>query len=171
MTSNLICQCLSGASIVTKGKSMGLEKILSSLREKKGDSSFVSERTFILERGVALYVPFATVCFVFALDDKRCTLETGEDMGAKKKRKKKDDVKYAHHIWIPVMSEFDAKQDCLQVAWTFSQLTVKQSALKKSWVESSGFERWMKMLHAVAEKQAATKDVVETTKVAASDTE
>ena len=168
LTGTLLCQCASGETIVNKSKSKGLDKMLHTLREKKGSDSFAGERTFVLERGVALYVPFATVCFVFALDDKRCTLDTGEPP---KRRKKNDGITYAHHVWIPVMSELDAEKPDDQVAWAFSHLTVMQGVLRKSQIEATGWDVWMKALSEVAAKRAASKMVTDSKKVVESDSD
>ena len=149
-----MCQCASGETIVNKCKSKGLDKMLHTLREKKGSDSFIGERTFVLERGMALYVPFATVCFVFALDDKRCTLDRGE--APKSRRKKNDGVTYSHHIWIPVMSFLDVEKPDAQVAWAFSQMTVQQGVLRKSQIEDTGFDVWMKALNEVVSKRVAS---------------
>lgn len=160
LTGTLLIATVRSSTIITKGKSKGLEQLLSQLSKKKGENSFESENLYVLERGVGLFVPCGSVAFVFALHDGRSTKQKPEEVGQPKKRRRKAHVQeYASHVWIPCMSENDASvHDAAVISWTFSQLTVSQSQMKQQYKDSSGFAKWMESLGYIAQQQSKKKD-------------
>ena len=158
LTGSILVATVSGETIVTKGQSKGIEKLLSRLCQKKGENSFVQERLYVCERGCAVFVPLGTVAFLFGLDDNRCSKQTPVEASQKKKRRKASDVSCATSIWIPCMSMLDAQNvDPAVVSWSFSQLTISRVQLKPKYIEASGFNSWMETLGVVASSQAKEK--------------
>ena len=141
------------------GRKRDLDAILEELKEKKGPLSREKEHLFVAEEGVAIYVPFGFIAFAFALSEARPTLETAEQVLATKngkrkpRRKKDDDVKYAHHIWIPLMSSLDKDNDAKTVNWCYSYLMGTQRVLKSSYTDQTAHSAWMSQL---AEKAKAS---------------
>jgi hypothetical protein len=159
LTGTLLVATVRGSTIVSKGKSKGLEQLLSQLSKKKGENSFDSENLYVVERGVGLFVPCGSVAFVFALHENRVTKQKPEEAGQSKKRRRKAQQDYASHVWVPCMSELDAKvHDAKVISWAFSQLTVSQSQMKKAYKDSSGFSAWMDSLNNVAKEQSKKKE-------------
>ena len=140
--------------------SKSLDLVLGSLKEKKGPFSFEGETLYVAETGMAIWVPFGMVAFCFALPAARPSMKTPVDVnklakGHRPKRSKADDMKYASHVWLPIMSELDAGRDGKMVSWAYSFLRSTQSCLSKKYMERSGHDKWMEALGKVATTMAA----------------
>ena len=90
-----------------------LDEILASHADKKGQYSFEKQMCFILEPHSAVFVPFGTLAFCFALHGDRPSKKTAEKVATRIKEKKKAEtgLQYAHHVWVPCMGKSDCKAD------------------------------------------------------------
>ena len=170
MAGTLILAVMSGKHL----KKKSLELVLASLSDKSGSNSFENETIFIGEPGLAIWVPFGHVCFAFALSDSRPSKKTAIDIakaakGERKVKKKKDDIRYASHIWVPMMSWRDSKIEAQTVAWSYRHLLATQACMSKKYKSGTGHDNWMKSLSTVAVSLGAEKETPEQQKKESSD--
>ena len=124
-----------------------LESLVLGLKEKKGEKSFEGESVAIMEPWSAAWIPFGYCGFLFALDPRRPTRESADDVlkkqgdGNKRRRgKTTDDTLYGSTAWIPAMSCKDAASaDAKLVTWLYSHLARTRVDVSKRWQESSGY--------------------------------
>ena len=147
--------CLKGTVIVSTlcAASAGRINDLSLWLEKNVlKETFSSEASFILEERQAVWLPVGCAHVNFALCDKRPSKKlqpaaaSAKKKGASSRAKKDDeDVKYGGMLFIPAMSEYDAKA-VRTVGWTYQQVSRCSRLLPKSWSANTGLKDWIDSL-------------------------
>ena len=140
--------CLKGTVIVStlSAASAGRINDLALWLEKNVlKETFSSEVSFILEERQAVWLPVGCAHVNFALCDKRPSKKLLPAVApAKKKGGKKDDedVKYAGMLFIPALSEHDARA-VRTAGWTYQQVSRCSRLLPKTWSTNTVLKDWV----------------------------
>ena len=161
MTGTLLVSTLDCRNV---GKSRDIERCLSRMVAKKGENSFASQQTYILEKHCALWIPFGFLGMIYACPSNRATLMTASELqaakkGGRKRKKAGDEPEYASSMFIPAMSvDRDQAADPQVVTWVNAHLLQAQAGgPKQRWMDESGYGEWMKALGTVASSQNKDK--------------